>query len=265
MDLMLFLKAILLGIVEGITEFLPISSTGHLILTGHFINFEGASAEVFEVVIQLGAILAVCWYYRQRLTHILFNFHRSEEDRRFVWLISMSFLPSVVIGLLAYEYIKQMFSPSLVAYMLVIGGIAILAVEKFKPEERFSKIEQVGYRHALLVGLCQCLAMIPGTSRSGATIMGAMMFGLSRKAAAEFSFFLAIPTMLGATLLDMYKNYHLLTPDMLGAIGVGFVVSFIVGLLSVGWLLRFLENHGFVPFAWYRIAVGILMIILLGA
>ncbi len=264
MEIIIFLQALLLGIVEGITEFLPISSTGHLILLVDILGFNAVEGKVFEVVIQLGAILAICWYYRSKLLHIVFNFHRDAGDRKFIYLLLIAFAPAAIIGVFAHGYIKAvLFSPFVVAVMLIIGGILIIIIEKFKPSPTTNNIDKITIKQALIIGVFQTIAMIPGTSRSGATIMGAMLIGISRKTAAEFSFFLAIPTMFGAAVYDIYKNHEILTTDGVGIIAVGFVAAFIAGLLTVGWLLKFLETHGFVPFAIYRIIIGSVILILL--
>jgi undecaprenyl-diphosphatase len=251
-----YLQAALLGVVEGVTEFLPISSTGHLIVAIDMLGFKAPAGAVFEVVIQLGAILAVCWYYRVRLIDTVVHFLSSAEKRRFAWLIAVAFLPSVVIGLAAHDIIKSLFSTHTVAIMLVTGGVAILIIEKIKPEASHDDVDKFSYKLALLIGCFQVLAMVPGVSRSGATIMGALMLGATRKAAAEFSFFLAIPTMFGATFYDLYKNRDALSMDDMSLIAVGFATAFISGLMAVKWLLRFLEHHDFKGFAYYRIVVG---------
>ena len=211
---------------------------------------------MFEVVIQLGAILAVCWYYRQRLTDTLLNFFNSAEKRRFAWLIGVAFIPTVLIGLTAHSAVKSLFTSNIVAYMLIIGGIAILIIEKIKPEPSHDDVDNFSYRLAFAIGCFQVLAMVPGVSRSGATIMGALMLGATRKSAAEFSFFLAIPTMFGATFYDLYKNRDVLSMDDISLISVGFVMAFISGLMAVKWLLKFLEHNDFKGFAYYRIVVG---------
>lgn len=258
-------QALLLGVVEGVTEFLPISSTGHLILLIDLLNFAGPEGRVFEIVIQLGAILAICWLYRAKLISSVLDAPKSEEARRFFTNIIVGFLPAAVIGALAHGFIKSvLFSPLVVATMLVVGGLIILLVEKvIKPMPTTNHVEEMNWKLALKIGFCQVLAMIPGTSRSGATIIGGMLLGLERKAATEFSFFLAIPTMLGATVYDSYKNWEHLTLDNLEVIAIGFVAAFLSALLVVDWLIRFLKTHGYSPFAYYRIALGGLMLWLL--
>lgn len=258
-------QALFLGIVEGVTEFLPISSTGHLILLTDILNFAGPPGKVFEVVIQLGAILAICWLYRQKLWQTVKHIHQPGAEQHFAITVTLAFLPSVFIGVLAHGFIKSvLFSPLIVSIMLIIGGLIILLIEKkLKPQPRYQQIESIRYSTALKIGLCQLLAMIPGTSRSGATIMGAMMLGVERKTATEFSFFLAIPTMLGATVYDSYKNWEHFNADSLEIIAIGFVSAFIAALLVVRWLIAFLGKHGYAPFAYYRIIIGSVMLALL--
>ena len=258
-------QALLLGIVEGVTEFLPISSTGHLILLVDLLNFDGPKGHVFEIVIQLGAILAICWLYRAKLLASVLDAPKDEKARRFITNIIIGFLPAAIIGVFAHGFIKSvLFSPLVVATMLVIGGFIILLVEKIiKPKPSTNHVEEMNWKLALKIGFCQVLAMIPGTSRSGATIIGGMLFGLERKAATEFSFFLAIPTMLGATVYDSYKNWEHLTLENMEIIAIGFVAAFISALLVVSWLIRFLGKHGYTPFAYYRILIGGVMLFLL--
>ncbi len=255
-----FFHAILLGILEGITEFLPISSTGHLILATQWLD-SGVPGNVFEIVIQFGAILAICSLYREKFTRVVCSLPRDKTSQHFVTAIVLAFLPAMVIGAFAHDVIKSvLFSPTVVATALIIGGIAILLVERVKPAPTLEEADAVPLRTALMIGLFQCVAMIPGVSRAGATIMGALLCGLSRKAAAEFSFFLAVPTMFAAASYDLYKNYHLLTTHDAGIIAVGFIAAFIAARLVVAWLLRFVSRHGFQPFAYYRIALGVLML-----
>lgn len=255
------LSALLLGIVEGLTEFIPVSSTGHLIIASRLLGVEGDANKLFNVVIQLGAILAVMVLYRVKFTKVLCGLPRQREARYFVRNVALALIPAVLIGVLAHDAIKEyLFSPQIVAYGLIVGGIAILLVEKFKPAPRVESTEAMGCKSALAIGFIQCLAMIPGVSRSGASIMGALALGVERKAAAEFSFFLAVPTMLGAAGYDLYRSYALLTPEILNAIATGFVVSFFVAMVVIRWMLGFVTRHGFAPFAWYRIAAGLLML-----
>ncbi len=255
------LQAAFLGVVEGVTEFLPVSSTGHLILAGELVGFDGPIATVFDVVIQLGAILAICVLYFQRLWSVLVRLPNDPDARRFALLIAVAFLPAAVIGFLLHDFIKTvLFSPYVVCSSLIIGGIAILAIERLKPVQIFHSVEQIPYGRAVAIGFIQCLAMIPGVSRSGASILGAYMLNVDRKTAAEFSFFLAIPTMLGATVLDLWKARHLLDPNYGLTIAIGFVLAFVSALIVVKWLIGFVSQHTFVVFGWYRIALGVLLL-----
>lgn len=264
MDNLALLKALFLGLIEGLTEFLPISSTGHLILFGHLIDFQSDSGRAFEVVIQLGAILAVCWMYRQKIIELVKGFFSGDvHARRFAINVFVAFLPAVVIGVLAVDFIKQvLFSPLVVAFALIIGGLIIFAVEAREYKPKTIEATDISLRQAILVGFAQCVAMIPGTSRSGATIIGGMLSGLSRKAATEFSFFLAMPTMLGAATYDLFRNANVLTSDNLVSISVGFIAAFIAALLVVKALVKFVEKHTLRVFAWYRVLLGIFLFIL---
>ncbi len=260
-DLPILVKALILGVVEGLTEFLPVSSTGHLIITGSLLNFNDKRGEIFEVVIQLGAILAVCWEYRARIAEAVRGLASEPVQQRFAAHILIAFLPAVVLGLLLYHVIKTyLFNPLTVAGALVVGGLIILYVERRPYRPRFETVEAISWREALKIGFAQTLAMFPGVSRSGATIMGGMIFGLSRKAATEFSFFLAIPTMLAATVYDAYKGRELLHAADLPMFAVGFAVSFVAAMFAVRGLLRFISTHSFVVFAWYRIAFGLIVL-----
>ena len=257
------LNAAFLGIVEGVTEFLPVSSTGHLILFVDLLGFDGPPGHVFEVVIQLGAILAIVALYWQKFLMVLVELPTAKPAQHFVRNILLAFLPAMVIGALAHDAIKAaLFNPTVVAWAMIVGGVAILIIEKIKPEPRIMSTEAMPAKTALTIGFIQCIAMIPGMSRSGATIMGALLCGVDRRTAAEFSFFLAIPTMLAATIYDLYKARHELTADGMDQIAVGFIVSFIVALVVVRWLVRFVQTHGFGLFAWYRIALGALILAL---
>ncbi len=261
MDLILLLKAALLGVVEGITEFLPISSTGHLIIIGDLIGYNDETSKVFKIVIQLGAILAVCWDYRERLGKMVIGLPSDPVAQRFVSLLFIGFLPAAVLGLMFHSTIKALlFNPITVATALIVGGFIILYVEKRAYHPRINSVDEMRWPDALKVGFAQALAMIPGTSRSGATIMGGMVFGLSRKTAAEFSFFLAIPTMFAATVYDLYKNWALLNMADLPVFAVGFVTAFIAAMWAVRAFIRFISNHTFVVFAWYRIVFGLLVL-----
>lgn len=264
MDLATVFGAMLLGVVEGLTEFIPVSSTGHLILLVDLIGFRGPPGKVFEIVIQLGAILAVCWAYRAKLAGVAFGMFDDPDDFRFVQNLLLAFVPALVIGAVAHRFIKEvLFSPWVVAVALILGGLAILVIERNLPLSRHHAIEKFPPRLAFLIGLCQSVAMIPGISRSGATIMGALMLRVDRKIATEFSFFLAIPTMLAATVYDLYKNWSTLTVDGAGVIAVGFLAAFVCALFVVRSVIAFISRHGFVPFAWYRIGLGALMLVLL--
>lgn len=261
MDLLLLLKALVLGLVEGITEFLPISSTGHLIVVGDLLNFNTDVGKVFEIVIQLGAILAVCWEYRARLGHVAAGLGSDPAARRFVANLFIAFLPAAVVGLAFIKIIKgYLFKPFPVAIAFIVGGIIILIVERGKRRVVIDHVDDMRWRDALKVGFAQCFALIPGTSRSGATIMGAMIFGISRKAATEFSFFLAIPTMFAATFYELVKNWHMLHASDFDMFAVGFVTAFVSAFFAVRGLLRYIAHHNFVAFAWYRVAFGLVLL-----
>jgi undecaprenyl-diphosphatase len=265
MDLTLIWKALLIGVVEGLTEFLPVSSTGHIILAEEVLHFQGPPGKVFEIVIQLGAILAVCLLYRAKIwTTVEGVLQRDKRAIRFATAIVVAFLPAAVVGVAAHKYIKSvLFSPWVVAISLIVGGIAILLIERFAQRPRIKSLDDVDLKTALYIGLCQCLAMIPGVSRAGATIMGARVFRVDRATAAEFSFFLAMPTMLGATVYDLYKNWSSLSWEHGGIIALGFVAAFVSAMIVVRAFVRFISRHGFAVFAWYRIAVGALALTLL--
>ena len=261
MDIILYLKAIILGIVEGLTEFLPVSSTGHLIVAGSLLDYTGEQADTFYIAIQAGAIFAVCWHYRQRLIDICLGIFSQKVQQRLALNTVIAFLPAAVIGVLVAKYIKAwLFNPISVATALVIGGVIILIVEHYQDKKTYrpqvQTMDDMTWKDALKVGFLQCLAMIPGTSRSGATIIGGLVIGLSRTAATEFSFFLAIPTIFGATVYELWESRELLTSDSLPVISVGFIVSFFSALLVVRWLLRYVSRHDFSAFGWYRIFFG---------
>ncbi|MDR1853798.1 MAG: undecaprenyl-diphosphate phosphatase [Azoarcus sp.] len=267
MEIILLIKALILGIVEGLTEFLPISSTGHLIIAGDLLDYNDDFAKVFEIVIQLAAILAVCWAYRGKLIDVttgLLRRHPEKSAVRFVLMLFLAFLPAAVLGLIFHKFIKDvLFNPLVVATALIVGGLIILFIERpGKVEPAGTEIDDIDMATAVKVGFAQALAMIPGTSRSGATIIGGMIFGLSRKAATEFSFFLAIPTMLAATVYDVYKSWGTAALDAsrLPELAVGCVVSFISAMWAVRFLLRFISTHTFVSFAWYRIVFGVVVL-----
>lgn len=262
MDFILLFKALILGVIEGLTEFLPISSTGHLILAGDLLDFNDDKGKVFTIAIQLGAILAVCWEYRGKIREVVAGIGSDKAANRFVLNLLIAFMPAAIMGLLFIGIIKQyLFNPLSVAMALVIGGVLILWAERRDHVIEVEQVDDMDWKHALKVGLAQCLALIPGTSRSGATIIGGLFFGLSRKAATEFSFFLAIPIMFAATFYDVYKNREFLEFDDLGMFAVGFVAAFISALLAVRGLLRFISNHDFTVFAWYRIVFGIVILV----
>jgi len=252
------LSALILGAVEGLTEFLPVSSTGHLILVGDLLDFQSDLGKLFEVVIQLGAILAVLLVSIRRLLGVLFGLASSPGARRFAVACIVAIIPAGILGFLLHDFIKNvLFSPWVVVVSLVIGGFAILAVEKMAPQPRVKAIEDMSLMTAFGIGLCQCLSLVPGVSRAGATILGGVALGVERKVATEFSFYLAIPVMLGATLLDLKKNQAALDSHGWTLIGIGFVVAFIVALAVVRWLIGFVGRHGFTIFAYYRIVIGL--------
>lgn len=260
-DIYLLFPAIILGIVEGLTEFLPVSSTGHLILVGQLLSFNDDKGKVFEIVIQFAAILAVVWEYRVRLTHTMVSITKERDSQRLAGNLIVAFLPSAILGFLFLKQIKAyLFNPFVVASAFILGGLLILWAERRQHVIHAETIDDMTWQDALKVGFAQALAMIPGTSRSGATIIGGLFFGLSRLAAAEFSFFLAIPTMFAATLYDVYKNRNLFSIDDTSLFAVGSIVSFISAFLAVRGLIRFISRHDFTVFAWYRIAFGILVL-----
>ena len=261
-----FLVALLLGIVEGLTEFLPVSSTGHLIVAGSLLGYTGEQAKVFEIVIQAGAILAVCWEFRTRLLSVAAGLFREARANRFAINLFVAFLPAAVLGLAFGKLIKSsLFAPVPVAVAFIVGAFVILWAERrqrARPDTvRIDNIDDMRWTDALKVGCAQAFALIPGTSRSGATIIGGMLFGLSRRAATEFSFFLAIPTLFAACAYEAVKNRHLLTAADLPAFGVGFAAAFVSAFLCVRWLLRYVSRHDFMPFAWYRIAFGAIILV----
>jgi undecaprenyl-diphosphatase len=257
--------AVALGVVEGLTEFLPVSSTGHLIVAGSLLNYTGEQAKVFEIVIQAGAILAVCWEFRAKLIAVLRGLFSDRAAQRFALNLVIAFMPAAILGLLFGKLIKSvLFAPIPVALAFIVGAFIIIWAErrqKNRPEDaRIDDVDAMRWTDALKVGCAQALALIPGTSRSGATIIGGMLFGLSRRAATEFSFFLAIPTLFAACAYEFVKNRHLLAATDLPAFGVGFAAAFVSAFLCVRWLLRYVSHHDFVPFAWYRIAFGVIIV-----
>lgn len=259
MDVILLLKALFLGFVEGLTEFLPVSSTGHLLLIGHFLGFS-STGRTFEVLIQLGAILAILLVYGQRLIAIALALPTDPDARRLVVGVLIAFLPAVVIGVLAHDFIKTVLfeTPALVCTTLILGGLVLLVVDRMSFNTRYTDATRFPLSVYLGIGLFQCLAMIPGTSRSGSTIVGALLLGADKRAAAEFSFFLAMPTMAGAFAYDLYKNRDVITADDLTVTAVGFAAAFVTAIVVVRALLDFVSRHGYAPFAWWRIAVGCL-------
>lgn len=261
MDITLLLHALILGIVEGLTEFLPISSTGHLILVGDLLHFNDEKGKVFEIVIQFAAILAVMWEYRAKILTVIQGLGHDAVARRLALNLMIAFTPAAVFGLLFAKAIKaHLFQPVPVALAFIVGAFIILWAEKRPHVVRVATADDLTPLDALKVGLAQCLALIPGTSRSGATIIGGLLFGLSRKAATEFSFFLAIPTLTAATFYEVFKNRALFSARDIDLFSVGFVASFVSAFFCVRWLLRFISTHDFTPFAWYRIIFGILVL-----
>jgi undecaprenyl-diphosphatase len=261
-DLVLLTKAAIMGIVEGLTEFLPISSTGHLILTGSLLGFTGDKVKVFEIAIQTGAIFAVILVYWQRLRDTLVQLPSNRNAQRFALNVAIGFFPAVILGLLFGKAIKaHLFTPVVVATTFILGGFIILWAERRQATTvRVAEVDDMTPWDALKVGLVQCLAMVPGTSRSGSTIIGGMLLGLSRKAATDFSFFLAIPTLIGAGAYSLYKERALLSTADIPMFAVGLVFSFFAAWLCVRWLLRYISTHNFVPFAWYRIVFGVVVL-----
>jgi undecaprenyl-diphosphatase len=262
MDTLLLLKAAILGVVEGLTEFLPISSTGHLIMVGDLLNFNDDRGKVFEIVIQFAAILAVCWEYRAKLATVGSGLMQKQEAaQRFVFNLFVAFLPLAILGLLFGKAIKaHLFAPIPVATAFIVGGFIILWAEKRQHTVRIESVDDMHWKDALKMGLAQALALIPGTSRSGSTIIGGLFFGLSRKAATEFSFFLAIPTLTMATLYEVVKYRHDFHAGDIGLFLVGSVASFVSAFVAVRGLLRYISNHDFTVFAWYRIAFGLVVL-----
>ena len=256
-------KAILLGLVEGATEFIPVSSTGHLILAADWLNFEGDRAKTFEVFIQLGAILAVVWLYRAKVITVLRNAGRDRAARQLIVNLAIAFVPAALTGFLIYDWMKEhLFNPLTVAWALLVGGVIILLIEKWDPPEVVADVDHIPMRKALGIGVAQVLSLFPGVSRSGATIMGARSLGLSRRAAAEFSFFLAIPVMVVATGYDLFKSRDTLSAADAPVFAVGFIVSFLSAIVVVKAFLGFVSRHSFRPFAWYRIAFGALLLLI---
>lgn len=260
------LISLFLGVLEGLTEFIPVSSTGHLLLASHFLGFESAG-KTFEVVIQLGAVLALLAVYAGKITHTIVALPSERQARRFAGSVLLAFLPAVVIGVLAHDIIKEVLfeSPRLISIMLILGGIVLLLVDRLPLRPRYHAADDLPLGVALAIGFFQCLAMIPGTSRSGSTIVGALLLGVDKRAAAEFSFFLSIPTMAGAVAYDLYKNRDVLDWSAMGEIAIGFAAAFVVAILVVRWLLGYVSRRGYALFGWWRIIVGALALAALTA
>jgi undecaprenyl-diphosphatase len=262
MELPILLKAVILGVVEGLTEFLPISSTGHLILAGSLLDFNSEVGKVFEVVIQSGAMLAILLEYRRKFSSVALGIFREAAARSFVSKLIIAFLPAALLGLLLSKYIKQfLFRPAPVAAAFILGALVILWVERRSLRVRVQSVDAMSLGDAFRVGLAQALALIPGTSRSGATIIGGMLFGLSRRAATEFSFFLAVPTLLAAAVYDLLKHRSLLHKHDLNLFMLGFLAAFVSAFLCIRWLLRYISRHNFNVFAWYRIGFGLIILV----
>lgn len=261
MDLWTAVQALILGVVEGLTEFLPISSTGHQIIVADLLDFGGERAMAFNIIIQLGAILAVVWEFRRKIFDVVVGLPTQPKARRFTVNLMVAFFPAVVLGVIFADLIHAyLFNPITVATALVIGGIIMLWAERRQHQVHAESVDEITWKDALKVGFIQCLAMIPGTSRSGSTIIGGLLFGLSRKTATEFSFFLAMPTMVGAAVYSGYKYRHLFQPDDLPVFAIGFVTAFIFAMIAVKGLLKFIASHSYAAFAWYRIAFGLLIL-----
>ncbi|MFZ5511972.1 MAG: undecaprenyl-diphosphate phosphatase [Pseudomonadota bacterium] len=261
MDIVLLLKALVLGAVEGLTEFLPISSTGHLILVGDLLHFNDDKGKMFHIVVQTGAILAVIWEYRRKIAEVLQGLPSQRQAQRFVLNLAIAFVPLAVLGLAFGKTIKaHLFQPVPVAVAFIVGALVILWAERRDHRIRVESVDELTWLDAVKLGIAQAFALIPGTSRSGATIIGGLLFGLSRRAATEFSFFLAIPTLLIASAYQLYKERALLSADDIGMFAAGLVAAFVSAFLCVRWLLRYISSHDFTAFAWYRIAFGVIVI-----
>ncbi|PYB85597.1 MULTISPECIES: undecaprenyl-diphosphate phosphatase [Pseudomonas] len=261
MDFWTAFQAIILGVVEGLTEFLPISSTGHQIIVADLIGFTGERAMAFNIIIQLAAILAVMWEFRGKIVDVVRGLPNQPRAQRFTGNLLLAFLPALVLGVLFADLIHEyLFNAVTVAAALVLGGVVMLWAERRQHTVEVTHVDEMRWSHALKIGFVQCLAMIPGTSRSGSTIIGGLLFGLSRTAATEFSFFLAMPTMVGAAVYSGYKYRHLFQPDDLPIFTLGFVTSFIFAMIAVRGLLKFIANHSYAAFAWYRIVFGMLIL-----
>lgn len=261
MDFWTAAQALILGIVEGLTEFLPISSTGHQIIVADLLDFGGERAMAFNIIIQLGAILAVVWEFRRKIFEVVLGLPRERTAQRFTANLLIAFMPAAVLGVIFADLIHHyLFNPITVAVALVVGGVIMLWAERRQHKVHAETVDEMTWKDALKVGFVQCLAMIPGTSRSGSTIIGGLLFGLSRKTATEFSFFLAMPTMVGAAVYSGYKYRDLFQPADLPVFAIGFITSFIFAMIAVRGLLKFIANHSYALFAWYRIAFGVLIL-----
>ncbi|UZE14957.1 undecaprenyl-diphosphate phosphatase [Pseudomonas sp. B21-053] len=261
MDLWTAFQALILGVVEGLTEFLPISSTGHQIIVADLLDFGGERAIAFNIIIQLGAILAVVWEFRRKILDVVTGLKTEPSARRFTANLLIAFMPAVVLGVIFSDLIHHyLFNPITVAAALVVGGIVMLWAEKRQHEVHAETVDDITWKDALKVGLAQCLAMIPGTSRSGSTIIGGLLFGLSRKTATEFSFFLAMPTMVAAAVYSGFKYRHLFVPADFPVFAIGFITAFIFAMIAVKALLKFIASHSYAAFAWYRIAFGLVIL-----
>jgi undecaprenyl-diphosphatase len=257
----LFWKAVVLGLVEGATEFIPVSSTGHLIVVGEWLDFLDERAKTFDIFIQLGAILAIVWLYRERFRQLVRSARVEARSRRLLLNLVIAFLPAAVVGFLTHEWIKaRLFNPTVVAAALIVGGIVILLIERWAPRPSIQDVSELPSITALGIGIAQVLSLVPGTSRSGATIMGGYVLGLSRVAATEFSFFLAVPVMLVATVYDLLKSWGTLTPADFPLFAVGFLVSFVSAIVVVRAFLAYVSGHSFSAFAWYRILFGVFLL-----
>jgi len=261
MDLAILLKALILGVVEGLTEFLPVSSTGHLIIVGQLLDFNDEKGKIFEIVIQTGAMLAIVWEYRVKFAGVIAGLARDRKAQQFVANLVIAFIPAAVLGLAFGKYIKAaLFKPVPVAIAFIAGGLIILWAERRDHRITVNSADDMRWTDALKVGCAQAFALIPGTSRSGATIIGGLLFGLSRRAATEFSFFLAVPTLIAAGAYDLYRNRALFDAGDIGMFAIGLIASFISAFLCVRWLLRYIASHDFTVFAWYRIAFGVIVL-----
>jgi undecaprenyl-diphosphatase len=261
MEIPLLLKALILGVVEGLTEFLPVSSTGHLIIVGQLLDFNDEKGKIFEIVIQTGAMFAIVWEYRVKFTGVIAGLAHDSKARQFVVNLAIAFMPAAVLGLAFGKYIKAaLFKPVPVAIAFIVGGFIIIWAERRQHTITVQSVDEMRWTDALKVGCAQAFALIPGTSRSGATIIGGLLFGLSRRAATEFSFFLAVPTLIAAGAYDFYKNRALFETGDMGIFSVGVVTSFVSAFLCVRWLLRYIASHDFIVFAWYRIVFGVVVL-----